>query len=160
MQRASVDLPQPVSPTRPRVSPFFTSRETPSTAWTTSREWVGNSFRTSSTFSSALLIHVLASLRARMRLERAVLSDELASLVHDATASLTVWGSQHADWCRGSPPTSASGGVSARHLSNTYGHRPANGHPAGRLIRLGGLPGIGVSRSPLRVGSEARSPCV
>ena len=34
MQRASVDLPQPVSPTRPRVCPRRTSRLTPSTACT------------------------------------------------------------------------------------------------------------------------------
>ena len=33
-QRASVDFPQPVSPTRPRVSPLRTSRFTPSTACT------------------------------------------------------------------------------------------------------------------------------
>jgi hypothetical protein len=35
-QRASVDLPEPVSPTRPRVSPRRISRLTPSTAWTVS----------------------------------------------------------------------------------------------------------------------------
>jgi hypothetical protein len=32
--RASVDLPHPVSPTRPSVSPLWMSRSTPSTAWT------------------------------------------------------------------------------------------------------------------------------
>ncbi|KAG1433788.1 hypothetical protein G6F57_021920 [Rhizopus arrhizus] len=32
--RAVVDLPQPDSPTTPRVSPFFTSKSTPSTART------------------------------------------------------------------------------------------------------------------------------
>src|ERR1700680_2050155 len=37
MHRARVDLPQPVSPTSPRVSPRRTSRLTPSTACTTSR---------------------------------------------------------------------------------------------------------------------------
>src|ERR1022692_1339055 len=37
MQRASVDFPHPVSPTRPRVCPLRTSRFTPSTACTTSR---------------------------------------------------------------------------------------------------------------------------
>src|ERR1035438_2542190 len=37
MQRASVDFPHPVSPTRPRVCPLRTSRLTPSTACTTSR---------------------------------------------------------------------------------------------------------------------------
>src|SRR5580704_12530627 len=36
MQRASVDFPQPVSPTRPSVSPRNTSRSTPSTACTCS----------------------------------------------------------------------------------------------------------------------------
>ncbi len=36
MQRANVDLPQPVSPTNPRVSPRRTSRLTRSTACTTS----------------------------------------------------------------------------------------------------------------------------
>src|SRR5215469_15789770 len=36
MTRASVDLPQPDSPTRPSVSPLRTSRLTPSTARTTS----------------------------------------------------------------------------------------------------------------------------
>ena len=34
MQRASVDLPQPVSPTRPRVSPRGMDSDTSSTAWT------------------------------------------------------------------------------------------------------------------------------
>ena len=33
MASASVDLPQPDSPTRPRHSPGFTSRVTPSTAF-------------------------------------------------------------------------------------------------------------------------------
>ncbi len=32
MERAVIDLPQPDSPTRPRVLPFATDRETPSTA--------------------------------------------------------------------------------------------------------------------------------
>src|ERR1022692_4717922 len=34
MQRARVDLPQPVSPTRPSVWPLRTTSDTPSTAWT------------------------------------------------------------------------------------------------------------------------------
>ena len=34
MQRASVDLPHPVSPTSPRVCPRRMVSETPSTAWT------------------------------------------------------------------------------------------------------------------------------
>src|SRR5215510_5516007 len=40
MQRPVVDFPQPDSPTRPRVSPAWMSKLTPSTAWTraTSRE--------------------------------------------------------------------------------------------------------------------------
>src|SRR5947199_218611 len=37
MQRPSVDLPQPDSPTRPSVSPRASSSETPSTARSTSR---------------------------------------------------------------------------------------------------------------------------
>src|SRR6266851_7866518 len=41
MHRARVDLPQPVSPTSPRVSPLRTSRLTPSTACTMSRcRWI------------------------------------------------------------------------------------------------------------------------
>jgi hypothetical protein len=35
MERAVTDLPQPVSPTRPRVSPFPMSKLTPSRALTT-----------------------------------------------------------------------------------------------------------------------------
>ena len=35
--RAVVDLPQPDSPTTPRVSPFITVKLISSTAWTTSR---------------------------------------------------------------------------------------------------------------------------
>src|SRR5579884_1066408 len=34
MQRPMVDLPEPLSPTRPRVWPLGMERETPSTAWT------------------------------------------------------------------------------------------------------------------------------
>ena len=37
MLRAVVDLPAPVSPTRPRVSPSFTVKLTPLTAYTVSR---------------------------------------------------------------------------------------------------------------------------
>src|SRR5689334_19379420 len=63
MQRASVDLPQPDSPTMPSVSPCRTSRETPSTAWTrpisflTNRpSLIGKYLRTSVTLSTARLL--------------------------------------------------------------------------------------------------------
>src|SRR4051812_47363860 len=67
MQRASVDFPQPVSPTRPNVSPRRTSRLTPSTAWTTSfvrrnkpADWTGKYLTTLSTLSRTSSLDVAA----------------------------------------------------------------------------------------------------
>src|SRR3954447_4827360 len=99
----------------------------------------------------------LAAVRRELLVD--VLHLEQYVVAHEATASLFSCGSQQADWCRGSRATSVSGGVSA-HLSNTCGQRVANGQPFGRLIRLGGLPAIGVSRSPLRAGRDASRPWV
>ena len=60
MQRASVDLPQPDSPTMPSVSPGLTLNETPSTAFTEAISFwkmiprvIGKYLRTSSTTSSS-----------------------------------------------------------------------------------------------------------
>ena len=47
--RAVVDLPQPDSPTMPRVSPFRRSKETSDTAWTTRLRPTGNSWTRFST---------------------------------------------------------------------------------------------------------------
>ena len=63
MQRASVDLPQPDSPTMPSVSPWRTSNDTPSTAltlpisfWKMMPRRTGKCFLTSVTFRIASLI--------------------------------------------------------------------------------------------------------
>jgi hypothetical protein len=60
MQRASVDFPQPDSPTIPSVSPFRRPKETPSTAfteaisfWKTIPRVIGKCFLTFSTTSSS-----------------------------------------------------------------------------------------------------------
>jgi hypothetical protein len=60
MQRASVDLPHPDSPTMPSVSPGLTLKETPSTAWTWAIAFwkmiprvIGKYFLTPSTTSSS-----------------------------------------------------------------------------------------------------------
>ena len=60
MQRASVDLPQPDSPTIPRVSPALTLKVTPSTAFTEAISFwkmiprvIGKYFLTSSAISSS-----------------------------------------------------------------------------------------------------------
>ena len=60
MQRASVDLPQPDSPTMPRVSPDLIVKETPSTAFTEAISFwkmiprvIGKYFLTFSTRSSS-----------------------------------------------------------------------------------------------------------
>src|SRR5262245_37983107 len=63
MHLARVDLPQPDSPTMPSVSPWRTSRETPSTAWTRPTSFlmnrpslIGKYLRTSVTLSTAGLL--------------------------------------------------------------------------------------------------------
>jgi hypothetical protein len=60
MQRASVDFPQPDSPTMPSVSPGLMLKETPSTAFTEAISFwkmiprvIGKYFRTLSTTSSS-----------------------------------------------------------------------------------------------------------
>src|SRR3954449_8499551 len=67
MQRANVDFPQPVSPTKPSVSPRRTSRLTPSTAWTTSfvrwnkpADCTGKYLTTLSMLSSTSLLDAVA----------------------------------------------------------------------------------------------------
>ena len=146
MQRASVDLPQPVSPTRPSVSPRSTSRLTPSTARSDGGAAPKSLRRPTGKYLR----------RPRPRASSLRASPEAVALRFNAVS--TVCGSQHADVCPG--PISRSGGVST-HASNADGHRGANGQPGGGVIRLGGVPPIGVSR-PRRpaVGSERSSPSV
>jgi hypothetical protein len=68
MQRASVDLPQPDSPTIPSVSPGLMLKETPSTAFTDATSFwkmiprvIGKYFLTLSTTSSSLPVRPLVS---------------------------------------------------------------------------------------------------
>ena len=61
--------------------------------------------------------------------------------------------SQQADRAAGRSTPSPGAASPRRQRSNAYGHRGENGQPGGRSIRLGGLPGIGVSR--LRESSRA-----
>src|SRR4051812_963470 len=61
--------------------------------------------------------------------------------------------SRHATEWSGSPGTASSCGSISLWRSRTYGQRGWNEQPLGRLIRLGGRPGIGTSCSPRGVSS-------
>ena len=112
MQRASVDLPQPVSPTRPRVSPRRTSRLTPSTAWTTPARraaapttCTGKYLTTSSSRTSTSLVGWRSAARPARRSREHLRAVEAAgerSVEPFALAprrSAGSVGSQHADMC-------------------------------------------------------------
>ena len=159
MQRASVDLPQPVSPTRPSVSPWRTSSDTPSTAVQHrpvarpgARRGPGTPCATSTRLRSGTLA---------CRTSRAVTSARLDGRVLAVRSLLRSAGSQHADWCCGSPSDAGAAAAPRRGTGRTRsGQRGANGQPGGRLIRLGGVPGIGVSRlaPPARPAASAAGP--
>ncbi len=73
--RARVDLPDPVSPTMPSVSPGMMSNETPETAWTTpprvpppsrtTNSWTRSRTDSSGCFSSATVSVLIERLRSR-----------------------------------------------------------------------------------------------
>ncbi len=130
MQRARVDLPQPVSPDQTEGLPPLDLQS----------------------YAVHRMHHVGAAPQAP-GLNGEVLDDigrrEQYVVAHRPTGSPTtralasarpdlVWGSQQADRWVESPSTGSRGGVSRRHLSNTYGQRGWNGHPAGGWMRLGG----------------------
>ena len=194
MHRARVVLPEPVSPTRPRVWPRRSFSDTPSTActWPTVRASspgprIGKyltrfSTRTSTSSSPGGAAAGVAACGLVMRSRslpppaRSAISSatfaaasprasptlrlRASSASADSPAALT--GSQHADRWNPSSPTGISVGSSVRHLSITYAHRGWNAHPDGTLIRLGGWPVIGRSRSaPAELfGIDSSSPLV
>ena len=139
MQRASVDLPQPVSPTRPSVSPRSTARLTPSTA-RSDGSGPPNSLPPP---------------------DREVLADvdDLEECGHtSAPRRMSRLGGRDGGWrCHSAFPNGSTAAstptcgrdrsparaVSSRTRSNTAGQRGANGQPGGGVIRLGGLPPIG-----------------
>ena len=72
--RPVVDLPQPLSPTRPRVSPSQMSNDMPSTAlmsptcrWTTIPRVMGKYFFRFSTRTRAFVLHMLCFVRLDLR---------------------------------------------------------------------------------------------
>ncbi len=149
MQRARVDLPHPVSPTSPSVSPRRTSRLTPSTACTKS-----------------LLRRSLPDCTGKL-LDHVVHRDQHV-VAHDATGSPTTrartsarsaasWGSQQAERCPGS----------AVHLGQGWVLDPAAVHDVGaagmeratrrQVDQAGRLPGDGLEPNPLRAVRRAAS---
>ena len=117
--RASVDLPQPDSPTTPRISPWRHSNETPSTA--------------------------RATLALDAELHRQVANLHQGLGIHSATSAAVTAGAaisghslQGAKWhaaaCPG--PTSRSAG-SSKQRSAAYGQRGRKRQPSGRLARVG-----------------------
>ena len=133
--RASVDFPHPVSPTRASVSPRRTSRLTSLTACTLSRDRVNE--------AAALHREFLHDV-----LER---DQRLAGARRDAARRSGV---PHGAPARGQVVRGAghgvSGGVSWHSDRPPRGIEGETGSPAGRAIRLGGWPGIGVRRPPAR----------
>ena len=152
-------MPQPDSPTRPSVSPSRMSNDTPSTACTAPtcllearRPRVsGKCLTTSRTSTSG---------RSRGRLERLRSSSPATAPPRALRRGLEQAGHLVA---RARRARGSSGGSTWRWRSRTYGQRGWNEQPPGRLIRLGGRPGIGTSSAPRgrsRRGIERSSPHV
>ena len=73
MDLAMVVFPAPVSPTRPRVSPFFMSKETPLTAWTIFLPEVYTTFRSRTESNTLFSLRTKSSafhLTSQLRIKR------------------------------------------------------------------------------------------
>ena len=159
MQRPSVDLPQPDSPTRPSVSPRRTSRLTPSTAWTraTSR-WNRMPFLT-----GKYLRDVAAPRRSASPFCSLTPSPRSARgwIVVSRRADFAAgsrW--QASRWPRRRARSSSSG--TSLHCSNRVrAARARRRTPRAAWISDGGTPGIAVSRCgsrPVEARDRAEQP--
>ena len=160
--RASVDLPDPDSPTRASASPRRISRSTPSTARSRrssprnrapTREPTGNDTETSRAESSGS-----AGTTAVVSFSGAVMAGP--DLPRRPPACVRSAGRR---WtARGTPGSGRSGVSLVRQSSSTNAHRGWNRQPDGGLTRLGGEPGIGTSDSLTysKSGAERTSPSV
>src|SRR5580765_7243783 len=143
MQRASVDFPQPDSPTSPNVSPRRTSNDTPSTA----RSRVAPPPElplTRKVFSTESTHSVASPGPERTPAGSCVVSfgAEAAIGSFPTQRSFAKWHSATTGASGG--PTLTGGGAVVRHTSTPCptGQRGSNGQPGPSLARLGGKPGI------------------
>ena len=156
MQRASVDLPQPDSPTSPNVSPRLTSNETPSTARSSLPPLC----------AERLLDAVDPQCRVLgARAEAGRQRSFVRPCAHTASSVISAGrGNSPAQRCSAkwhsattgrSPGLSTTGGGTVvRQISTPFpiGQRGSNVQPGGRCARLGGNPGIDRQRPALRAG--------
>ena len=139
-----VVLPQPDSPTRPRVSPERMSKEMPSTARTVptrrlkTAPTVSGKCRCTSV-SSSTDGRCARSSRAEGASGISGTGKTSAAVSVPAASSLRRW---HADGCS-SPTAGISSGSTVAHIGTCTGQRARKGQPAGRLTSDGGLPSIG-----------------
>ena len=148
--RPSVVLPQPDSPTMPSVSPARTVRSTPSTARTCPTVCL----KTPALIGKCLTRPSTRRSRRRSTTTRRCRRGSLR-LAHDRSAGATRIGATRAPRRSGTPRVIAacsaarSSGISVRQTARPCdcAQRGWNAQPGGGVIRLGGWPGIGSSRS-------------
>ena len=157
MDLPAVDLPEPLSPTSPRVSPARISNEIPSTANTdptrrrSSPPCTGKCFlrsRTSSTVRASSAGPPCAEAGNAPGGHAADTGDPFAARerAHDCPLATTASHSQQAASRPGR--FSSSGGASRPHRSVANGQRGAKAHPAISSRSDGTTPGISFSRVP------------
>ena len=140
--RPTVLLPHPDSPTNPSVSPWLSSKLTPSTAFT----------------SAILRAKTPPTTGKRTRRSWISRSFSISNFGIPYGSLETRW---HLTQCPGA--VSIRSGSITSHRSNRSVHRVTNLQPAGRSRMLGTLPGIVRSRSffsPSTVGKDASRPRV
>ena len=147
-------LPQPDSPTRPRVSPRWISKLTPSTAWTRADRSLHDAA------ADREVLHQVADLDERDGRQRRRVGARSCASRRRGRGQPPARGPRHrppaASWYsqhRTSWPArtgSSRGWTSWRSPTSSSiwaGQRGANRHPLGRSIRLGTLPGMTASSS-------------
>ena len=151
MQRPSVDLPQPDSPTRPSASPGASSRSTPSTARRTAPARPGGRRRPTPPRSGKCIDEV-AHLEQRLSHRRS------PAPVGRLRRRASGW--MHA--VARPPPSGRSGNAPSRQSGCTNGQRGWKRQPGGGAARSGGAPGIveSGSRTTSKSGTERSRPSV
>ena len=161
MHRARVDLPHPVSPTRPRVSPGRTSRSTPSTACTNAAGErrsagglrPGRTCVTSSTPAAAGSVMTGSRVRAR----------PASSRRRPGAARSGPSESQQADWWPGRRTPAPAGVSHSSTVRRRTGTGARTGSPAAGRSVIGGVARDRrepVARGPLRRAARPSSPSV
>ena len=154
MRRPSVLLPQPLSPTRPIVSPRRTRSETPSTARTKRAERPNQPDSHGEVLRDALGGRERARAvapsgppgRPTPRAAGGAARRRLEEVLRRRSRETSVARQQREQTLRA--PTSASGGSSSRHWSMRSGQRSAKRQPGGSARRSGTMPSI-VREAPL-----------